>query len=129
MNVTRKPLQIIFVEHIFYPVMVAIFIALSYTYAIKISVIYSDTPPHQIGAIIALVLMAITNICLYIILPFSCYRLWISANKYLSGYKNIIYKIYAGCLFLVLVFFGFMSLLDLPNIIENAGAIFENPNK
>lgn len=128
MNVTRKPLQIFFVEHIFYPVIVAILIALSYAYAIKLAVIYSDTPPHQMGAIIALVLMAITNICLYILLPFSCYRLWISANKYLSGYKNIISKIYAACLFLVLVFFGLMSLLDLPNMIENTRVIFENTN-
>lgn len=105
MNVKRRPLHIFFVEHVFYPIMIAIFIALSYTYSIKIAVRYSDIPPHQMGFIIMLVLMAITNICLYVFLPFSCYRLWLSANKYLSGPKKTIAKFYAGCLFVVLLCF------------------------
>lgn len=104
MEVTRKPHHIILIEHILYPVVGYIFLALSLNYGIKLVARYSELPLQQSSALITIAFFVVTGTCLYVLIPFSCYRLWLSAEKYLEGTKKLISKIYAGALFSVLAF-------------------------
>lgn len=118
MKIKRKPLQIFFVEHVFFPLLGFIFLALSYNYGIKIAVRYSDMPPHHIGALIGLLLLLVSSFCLYVLMPYTCIRLWISANTYLQGYKKAIAKLYAGVLIIILAYFGLGTLSGIPGAFE-----------
>jgi len=93
MNVTRKPLQIFLIEHLLYPVIGFICFTLIYKYGIKLVAMYSEMPPHQSGAVFGLAMIVVTTIAFYVLIPFSCYRLWVSSNKYLVGLRKLISKI------------------------------------
>lgn len=121
MDVIRKPHHIFLIEHLLYPLVGSIFIILSLNYGIKLTARYSDLPPQQSAAFLYIALYVVICIGLYILIPFSCYRLWLSAEKYLEGTKRVISKIYAGTVIVVLIFFGLQTLVELPAYIDLFG--------
>ena len=95
MQVVRKPHQIILIEHVFYPILVIIFIALGMTYGGKLALRLTDYQPETIGYAIATITVLLFFILSTILLPYSCARLWVSTNKNLAGFWYFFTKIYA----------------------------------
>jgi len=128
LKVTRKPLQIFFIEHLLYPAVAFIFLTLFVNYGVKLAARYSELPPHQNAAVIMAIFAFFSSILIYVFIPFSCYRLWISAEKYLEGAKKLISKAYSGILFVVLAVLGIEALVDLPLYIDILQGFFNKPN-
>lgn len=118
MDVARKPVPIFLIELVLYPVVVLMFLNLSMEYGIKLAARYVDFPPHLMGTVIGGVYLLLKSLLLYVAIPFSCYRLWRSSDKYLVGVKNTMSKILAGAIFVTFVSSGLFMLASLPQLVE-----------
>lgn len=120
MVVNRKPHQIFLIEHIFYPIIAFIFLVLSLGYGGKVLTKTTSFSPEQIGMIMGLGSMAVIFIGASVLIPFSCARLWVSANKNLTGPLRNFSKSYAAILFAFLVSYGLLTIFQLPTVIKES---------
>jgi len=120
MVVHRKPHQIILIEHLFYPFMALLFLALGAGYGSKALVKATELSPEAIGVIVSSISLLTIFIAAAILLPFSFARLWVSTNEHLKGFFKYLSKAYSAIGFVFFISYGILTLIQLPTVISEA---------
>jgi hypothetical protein len=123
-EVTRKPHQIILIEHLLYPVMGFIFFVLNVSYIVEVASIHTELQPSDINEICMAIGGCILAIICIIVLPYSCTRLWKSSNIHLKGlFWKRLSKFYSGFLLTMSIVYGILMLIAMPSLFSLAVSI------
>jgi len=90
----RKPFQILLIEQIFYPLIWIFGLAILINIAPEIIVKNTEWEPKKTGAYLAFIFIFLIQLILSTWIPYTCYRLIKSANRYYAGFKNKAWQCY-----------------------------------
>lgn len=118
MRVTRKPLQIFLIEHLFYPFLLFLGGVFLFAYGPKVLVRHPVFSVETSILILGLAFLILYMLTLHVWIPYSCVRLWVSAGEYCKSWGVYFWRGYSGLVFVILVGMGLLILFDLPSFLQ-----------
>ena len=116
MDIQRKPFQIVLIEQIFYPFIFVLGVVLLISFVMPgVAKISSLETRYIVYGFIGFGIAGLYGM-LYLWLPYTLIRVWLSASTHLKGISFYLFKAYAGILFVCLVASALYSLYYLPEI-------------
>ena len=116
MDTQRKPFQIVLIEQIFYPFIFVLGVVLLISYGMPaVAKISIHETKYIVYGFLGFGIAGLYGM-LYIWLPYTLIRVWLSANKHSNGIPFYLFKAYAGILFLCLAVSALYSLYYFPEI-------------